>query len=289
MEFVREAANPWGQNVFLGIAWDLMWVALIAGVAFVVGHAIWAMIIGKKAAHAPASADPGVPEKVERHKLASRVFHWGMAATMLVLLVTAFAPVMGWQFPWVSIHWIAGVLLIGTIVYHVIYATFKQDFWSMWIGKDDMAQLSTTMKHVMGNTSAPMPKAAKYPVDHKLFHHAAALAGLGAIVTGILMLFKIDTVFWQQNQYILSDATWGIVYVVHGVSGVALITLVITHIYFAIRPEKWWITKSMIYGWISREKYLEHHNPQKWVIGDGTSVQVDAGSKVKQKDPQPVS
>ena len=34
MEFVREAANPWGQNVLLGIAWDLMWVASIAGGAF---------------------------------------------------------------------------------------------------------------------------------------------------------------------------------------------------------------------------------------------------------------
>ena len=35
MEFVREAANPWGQNVLLGIAWDLVWVAVVAGVAFV--------------------------------------------------------------------------------------------------------------------------------------------------------------------------------------------------------------------------------------------------------------
>ncbi len=103
------------------------------------------------------------------------------------------------------------------------------------------------------------------------------------------MLFRIDTVFWQQNPYILSDSMWGIIYVVHGLSGVALITLVITHIYFAIRPDKLWLTKSMIYGWISREKYLEHHDPAKWAIGESAQARIATESDVEQKDPQPVS
>ena len=58
-------------------------------------------------------------------------------------------------------------------------------------------------------------------------------------------------------------------YVVHGVSGVALIALVISHIYFAIRPDKWWITKSMIYGWIPRSEYLGTHDPARWVVTGG--------------------
>ena len=286
MEFVREAANPWGQNVLLGIAWDLMWVALLAGVAFVVIHAIWAQFIAKSSASQPAKAGGAtVPEQVERHSLSSRVFHWGMSFAMLALLVTAFVPVMGWQFPWVTIHWIAGVVLIALIVYHVIRATFWQDLWAMWIGKEDVAELKAGMKQIMGSGVA-VPKAAKYPVDHKMFHHAAAVAGLGTIVTGLLMLLRIDTMFWQRNQYVLSDGTWGFVYVLHGLSGVALITLVITHIYFAIRPEKWWITKSMIYGWISREKYLEHHDPAKWPVG-GSAAPVAAGADAPPQD-QPV-
>ena len=51
----------------------------------------------------------------------------------------------------------------------------------------------------------------------------------------------------------------------HGLAGVALVGLVIAHVYFAVRPEKWWITKSMIVGWITRRQYLEHHDPQRWV------------------------
>ena len=42
--------------------------------------------------------------------------------------------------------------------------------------------------------------------------------------------------------------------------------LVIAHVYFAVRPDKWWITKSMILGWITRRQYLEHHEPHRWQV-----------------------
>ena len=56
-------------------------------------------------------------------------------------------------------------------------------------------------------------------------------------------------------------------YVSHGIGGVTLVGLVIAHVCFAVRPEKWWITKSMILGWITRRQYLEHHDPDRWAIG----------------------
>ena len=43
--------------------------------------------------------------------------------------------------------------------------------------------------------------------------------------------------------------------------GVGFVGLVIAHIYFALRPEKLWITKAMIFGTISRRNYLEYHDP----------------------------
>ena len=49
----------------------------------------------------------------------------------------------------------------------------------------------------------------------------------------------------------MSDATWGFTYVLHGLAGVGLVGLVIAHVYFAVRPDKWWITKGMIFGWIT--------------------------------------
>jgi formate dehydrogenase subunit gamma len=47
--------------------------------------------------------------------------------------------------------------------------------------------------------------------------------------------------------------------------GVGFVGLVIAHIYFALRPEKLWITKAMIFGTITRREYLENHDPDRWV------------------------
>ena len=69
-----------------------------------------------------------------------------------------------------------------------------------------------------------------------------------------------------RDPYMLSDSTWGFTYVTHGLAGVALVGLVIAHVYFAIRPEKRWITRSMILGRITRREYLEHHDPDRWIV-----------------------
>ena len=79
------------------------------------------------------------------------------------------------------------------------------------------------------------------------------------------MMVRVRTPFFTRNPYLLGDTTWGLTYVVHGLAGVGLVGLVIAHVYFAVRPEKWWITKSMLLGWITRRQYLEHHDPERWV------------------------
>jgi formate dehydrogenase subunit gamma len=80
------------------------------------------------------------------------------------------------------------------------------------------------------------------------------------------MMSRVRTIFFTRNPYLFSDMTWGMVYVLHGLGGVGLIALVMTHIYFALRPEKLPITKSMIFGWMSREYYLEEHDPERWIV-----------------------
>jgi cytochrome b subunit of formate dehydrogenase len=60
--------------------------------------------------------------------------------------------------------------------------------------------------------------------------------------------------------------TWGLMYVLHGLCGVGLIGLIMVHIYMALRPEKFVITKSMVFGSMPKEYYLEHHDPERWVV-----------------------
>ena len=162
----------------------------------------------------------------------------------------------------------------------------KQDWRSVWIGKEQVTEAVEAVGKFFRREPVKKERSSKYPLDQRAFHNAASLVGIGAIVTGLLMMFRIDTWFWASNPYFLSDSTWGLVFVLHGLCGVALITLVIAHIYFAIRPEKRWMTRSMFKGWITREEYLEHYDPALWPL-DGEPARSEAsGGESPPADPE---
>jgi cytochrome b subunit of formate dehydrogenase len=192
-----------------------------------------------------------------------------MAASMFVLLFTAFLPIAGVKFAWVTWHWMAGVVLTASIVFHIIHATVWMDFWSIWVGPKDMPELKAELLREMGH-DVPGPKPGKYPLGNRLYHLAIVVTALAVTVSGLLMMVRVRTPFFTRNPYLFADATWGFTYVVHGMAGVSLVGLVIAHVYFAVRPEKWWITKSMILGWITRRQYLEHHDPDRWTVRPST-------------------
>jgi cytochrome b subunit of formate dehydrogenase len=266
MSIFQWAQNPWGQQVLVRISWDLFWLALFGGIAFVVGHLVWRSK-HKQVPAADVSSDKAaaLPEKILRHPLGARFFHWSMSAAVFVLLVTGFFPVLGIQFDWITIHWIAGLLLIGTVIYHVVHAMFWQQFSNIWAGPNGMKELRQSLANALGNAPPP-PKPGKYPVEQQLFHHLVALASFGVIATGLLMMVRVENPLFARNPYLLSDSTWGWVYVLHGLSAVGLVTMIIAHVYFAVLPEKRWMTMSMIAGWISKKDFLAHHDPNRWVV-----------------------
>lgn len=279
MELWRRAAGPWGNEMVLGISWDLMWLAIFLAAAFLVVHALWSWLRQRgstPAAPADEADAPDVPERVTRHVLAARIFHWTMAASMIALLVTAFGPVLGWQFPWLTIHWVSGFVLLGTIIFHTFHALARGRFLEMM--RIGLAEGMAMVRHASSH-SEPPPKSGKYPFDHRLFHHAMVVVGLGVILTGVTMTFRIDTWFWEANPYILfPDAVWSVVYVLHGLCGVALILLTVAHVYFGLRPDKFWLTWGMIRGWIGRDRYLEHYDPAKWAVSPSSTAPVASKS-----------
>ena len=269
MGILEWATSPLGQRVPIHIAWFLIWVALIAGLAFLIVHAIYVRYLAKGkqfASDLPSPAAVELPERIPRHSLAARLFHWIMAAAMFVLLFTAFLPKVGIQFNWVTYHWIAGIVLTISILFHIVHASFYLDFWSIWPDRSDLEDARKRLQRFLGKSAALPRKFAKYPLENKLYHGVVMLAGLLVIVTGICMMFRVRTVFFPRDPYLFSDMTWGMMYVLHGLAGVGLITLTIVHVYFAIRPEKLPITASMIVGSMSREFYLKEYDPNRWVI-----------------------
>jgi thiosulfate reductase cytochrome b subunit len=218
-------------------------------------------------------------ERVLRHHAADRLYHWIMAAALLVCLFTAFLPILGWKFAWVMPHWIAGVVLTAAVLYHIVRAVVWQDFWSMVIGPRDLRSSWRFVARALKSSGPTPQKDAKYSPLQKLFHMLVAAVVLAIVATGLLMLSKIDTPFWRRNPYWLADAQWGMIYAIHGLCAMGMITLIMAHVYFAVRPEKLWMTRSMFSGWITRDDYLRHHDPQRWPVPDATAARDDSGGE----------
>jgi cytochrome b subunit of formate dehydrogenase len=134
------------------------------------------------------------------------------------------------------------------------------------------------MRRFVRLPAVPPRRFAKYPLENKGYHAAIMVSALSAIGTGVFMMFRVETIF-RRNPYLFSDMTWGLMYVLHGLAGVGLIALVMVHVYFAVRPEKLDITKSMIFGSMSREFYLEHYDPRRWTIDAEPSTETGRNSR----------
>ncbi len=202
--------------------------------------------------------------RVVRHKLADRLYHWIMAVAALTLIFTAFPPKFGLDFDWLTIHWTAGLVLVALVVVHIVRAVIWQDFWAMMIVPRDIADGWRAFRAALSRHAPAAPKPGKYRLAQKSYHFLIAVVVLTAIVTGLLMLSKIDTPWWRRDPYWLSDQNWGVIYVLHGLAAMSLVALIMVHIYFALRPEEFWYTRSMVQGSVTRTAYLAHHDPERW-------------------------
>ena len=204
--------------------------------------------------------------RVVRHALADRLFHWLTAACVLTLLGTAFLPILGLKFDWVMVHWMTGLVLIGAVLFHLVRSVFWQSWRTMMIGGADRREVAAIVRGTLRRDGAGVPKPGKYSFAQKLIHLFFTIVVLASIATGALMLAHVETPWWRPNPYLLRDATWGLVYVLHDLAALTLITMVMMHVYFALRPEKLAFTRAMLRGWITRAEYEQHHDPKRWQV-----------------------
>jgi len=270
MDFVRRAVNPWGEEVLLGLAWNVLWLVVVAGALFVIGHAIFKRKSAGAGGAIGSGTAAGIPDKITRHGGSARISHWILAASTFSLLITAFVPILGLQFPWVTIHWISGLVFGIYVVYHTIDTIGRGSLASMWLGIRETVESVARAREFFSRGGDPDERTSKWAFENKAFHHVTALAALAVLGTGLLMMFRVDTWFWEANPYLLgiADSTWGLMYVLHGFASVGFVGLLIAHIYFAVRPDNLFLTRSMFKGWITRDEFVEHYDPEKWVVSE---------------------
>jgi formate dehydrogenase subunit gamma len=251
VEIVRYKRDVWGDEVILGVAWDLLWVVAVAILILLAGHAIVMAALAKKRAK-PSADGP----KVNRHDAIDRAFHWIMAASVLVLIATGVMPIIGIKFAWLDIHWIAGLVLTFVVAFHIIRATFWQDFKSMLLTPADFAEPFDESR-----------KPGKYSFEQKGMHWAMTILVLLVIVTGVILFTHINTPFWDRPS-VSDEAQLGLMFLLHGLATLSLIAFTAIHIYFAVRPEKQFYTRSMVKGWISEAEMDAYHDKNKWKVED---------------------
>lgn len=167
-----------------------------------------------------------------------------MALAVIALSVTAFLPIVGIRFDWVPLHWMAGVLLTLAVLFHLYRVFVVHGLREMTPGMDDVREV---VRDSRGAGHEGLSEA-KYDAFQKGYHAAAALTVLVLVVTGLFMLAKIDTTFWRRDPSIMSDQSWGIVYVLHGAAALILLFLFIVHVYFSLLPEHRAFLMSMLRG-----------------------------------------
>ena len=246
MDIVNVREDVWGREVLLGVSWDLLWVVVALSLAAIIIHlVIMAFVRGEQR---PSAEGP----HLERHAPVDRGFHWIMAISVFVLLFTGVLPIIGIDFNWLTIHWVAGIILTAAVLFHTIRAIFWQKPKEMWVSAKDFSEpLDDSIK------------PGKYSFAQKGMHHAMTLLVLLVIGTGLALFAVIDTPWWTRTNA-LEESTLGWMFVLHGASTLGLVGLTALHVYFAIRPEKRFYTRSMISGWISADEHRANHDPDRW-------------------------
>lgn len=196
-------------------------------------------------------------DRIIRHGGISRIFHWVMAGCITTLLATGLLPILGVNFEWIEPHWIAGLLLTVAVVIHILRSLAPKKLKAMWVSISDVKQFIAGKGKVRGG---------KYSLEQKMMHHGITFFSIISLVTGWLMLFKIDGPFWERDPFIFDAGTWGVIYVCHGISTLFFISFIMMHIYFSLRPEKAHYLRSMIKGWLTKEEYEENHDPDRWEV-----------------------
>ncbi len=245
---VRYKYDVWGEEVILGVSWDLLWVVAVAVLILLAAHAIIMAVLANKKMDKPSSDG----RRVLRHETIDRLFHWIMAGSILLLILTGVAPIIGLRIAWLNLHWIAGLVLTFVVIFHIVRSLFWQDFKSMILGPRDFGEPFDSAK-----------KPGKYSFEQKGMHWAVTVVVLAVVVTGLLMFWQIDTPFWDRTNS-MPESQLGLVFLLHGLSTLALVALTASHIYFALRPEKLFYTRSMISGWISEDEMTANHDTSRW-------------------------
>jgi len=285
-----------GREVIVGLSWDMVYVfTALAALIFLVHYIL--RELWNPTAHTTDDGEPSKDEveqslqdqgieEVSRFTLAQRASHWIMAVAVFALMLSGFI-IMNTEvtlraipgLSWLTLHIVAAIVLIGYVLFHLGHIAYKGTWSKMWIGGADLRDLWRRFTNLIGLTDE-YPRQFEYPSAQKFLHWGVTAATLGVIVTGLVLLRRVslEPLWSATREFSFLGVTFGLgtadamglvswSFVLHDLAAIGLLALVMGHVYFALRPNEWGITKSMITGNVSVEHYAEKYAPSSWQVG----------------------
>jgi len=210
-----------------------------------------------------ASADHGAghrdDERIQRFRQGQRYVHLLVAVTFVALFLSGlpliFEPLAFLTFGGLSriAHRVAAVGFIAVpILYLIVDRKGAKELLveSFTYDRDDLNWLMHVGRYALGN-AADMPPQGRLNAGQKLHHAAVIVLSGGVVGSGLTMWFAVSS---------LSESLLAWTLLVHNITMLALVLLLIGHIYFTVVYKA---IGAMHTGYVSRTAaQLEH---SKWV------------------------
>lgn len=171
------------------------------------------------------------PGSLSRYGTAARLNHWVTAASLILLALSGMAmfhpalffltDLFGGGQSTRAVHpWIGCVLLIS-------FAILFVRFWhhNLWVGED--STWLRKIRLVLGNHEDELPELGRYNAGQKLVFWATSLLIVVLFVTGVIIW---DQYFFAYTSIEMKRAA----VLIHSLAAVAVILVIITHVYAAI-------------------------------------------------------
>ena len=204
---------------------------------------------------------------VQRHDIIVMVEHWGIALSGIVLLMSGIfqlpsaarykitaIPGFWWSgefFLTLKLHYIASVVFVGLILFHLVYHLLLKE-WSMIPQRGDVSESVKVLKTFI--TNEPEPPFGKYLPEQRLAYVAIAVPVLLLVVSGLVKTWK-NLYAPDMDRTLLLWATW-----IHNVGFILFFMAFLGHIGALLLKPNRPMVRGMLTGKVSRE-YAEHRHP----------------------------
>ncbi|GLI53921.1 formate dehydrogenase subunit gamma [Thermodesulfovibrio yellowstonii] len=206
--------------------------------------------------------------KIKRHSIIEIIEHWSIALSGIILLFTGLGclplykryyitdlPGFAWTGDFYNvtlIHYIASIVFVAGVIFHVFYHGLRKDF-ALLPKKGDLSQSIKVLLAMIGIGKEP-------PSDKYLPEQRIAYVGIGLIVL-ILTVTGIIKVLKNLEWIVLSPGLESINTLVHTLTGFLFIIAFFVHVATVILfKSNWPLLKSMLTGWVDEEYVKQRHS-----------------------------